>query len=233
MLKNNLGIPAQIGKGYFAFLNQLLLMNNDEILWKGILLGDKEMFLGLYRKYYHTLLFIGLKEVKDAELVKDAIQQQFLYLWEKRETIQEAKNVKSYLIISFLRKLTADWKKSGRTGHLEVAWNIQSEEPQPTPEENLIKKDEQNHLSKVLMNHISALPARQKELITLKFYEGFTYDEIVQKTGLTHRTIYNKIHEALKKLKLDMDRRQSSYSAALSVILSTFLGPSLFIASHY
>ena len=91
-------------------------MDNDNNLWQGLKQGDKEMFLALYKKYYHTLLFIGLKEVKDAHLVKDVIQQLFLYLWEKRETIQDARDVKSYLITSFLRKLTADWKKNKQSG---------------------------------------------------------------------------------------------------------------------
>lgn len=201
-------------------------MNNDEELWKGLMQGDKELFLALYKKYYHSLLFIGLKEIKDAGLVKDTIQQQFLYLWEKRETIKEAKNVKSYLITSFLRRLNYDWKKSASTGNLEVVWNNYVKDPQPTPEENLIKKDQQYHLSRLLMNHIKALPNRQKELLVLKFYEGLTYEEIVQKTGLAHRTVYNKIHEALQKLKLEMEKKQYSYIAVLSIVvafIATFL----------
>ena len=204
-------------------------MYNDETLWKGLIMGDKEMFLALYRKYYHSLLFIGLKEIKDASLVKDAIQQQFLYLWEKRETIQEAKNVKSYLITSFLRKLTSDWKKLERTGNLQVAWSNQSDEPLPTPEESLIVKDGQRQLYKLLMYHINALPARQKELIMLKFYEGLTYEEIVQKTGLAHRSVYNKIHEALKKLKLELEKDHTSYGKALSVMISVLIASSPFI----
>lgn len=184
------------------------------------------MFLALYRKYYHSLLFIGLKEIKDACLVKDAIQQQFLYLWEKRETIQEAKNVRAYLITSFLRKLTSDWKKLEKTGNLQVAWSNHSGEPLPTPEESLIAKDGQKQLYKLLMYHINALPARQKELIILKFYEGFTYEEIVQKTGLAHRSVYNKIHEALKKLKLELEKEHTSYSTALSVLLMAFVASS-------
>lgn len=207
-------------------------MNDDATLWKGIMHGDKDMFLALYRKYYHSLLFIGFKEIKDANLVKDAIQQQFLYLWEKRETIQIAENVKSYLITSFLRKLTLDWKRSGKAVNLLVAWNNYSKEPPPTPEESLIGKDEQNHLSRLLINHINELPARQKELIVLKFYEGLTYDEIVQRTGLTHRTVYNKIHEALKKLKSDIDKGHNSYTAALSVLITTLLATSSLIAGH-
>ena len=204
-------------------------MHNDETLWKGLMKGDKEMFLALYRKYYHSLLFIGLKEIKDASLVKDAIQQQFLYLWEKRETIHEAKNVKSYLITSFLRKLTSDWKKLEKTGNLQVAWSNHSEEPLPTPEESLIVKDGQRQLYKLLMYHINALPARQKELVILKFYEGLTYEEIVQKTGLAHRSVYNKIHEALKKLKLELEKEHSSYGKALSVMLSVLIASTPFI----
>ena len=165
-------------------------MINDDTLWLGLKQGDKEMFLALYKKYYHTLLFIGLKEMKDAQLVKDTIQQLFLYLWEKRETIQEANNVKSYLVTSFLRKLTADWKKSKQAGVLQVVWNSHpDEDQQPNPEEKLIRKDEQSHLFKLLMDRINELPNRQKELIVLKFYEGLTYEEIVQRTGLSHRTV--------------------------------------------
>lgn len=195
-------------------------MNNDETLWRGLMAGDKEMFLALYEKYYHSLLFIGLKEIKDAQLVKDSIQQLFLYLWEKRETIEEAKNVKSYIITSFLRKLTYDWKKSEKSSGLQVVWNNFSEDPLPNPEEKLIRKDEQNHLFKLLMTHINELPNRQKELIVLKFYEGLSCEEIVQRTGLSHRTVYNKIHEALKKLKLDMVANQHSHTAALTLLVA-------------
>jgi RNA polymerase sigma-70 factor (ECF subfamily) len=196
-------------------------MNNDDTLWLGLKQGDKEMFLALYKKYYHTLLFIGLKEMKDAQLVKDTIQQLFLYLWEKRETIQDANNVKSYLVTSFLRKLTADWKKSKQAGVLQVVWNsYPDEDPQPNPEEKLIRKDEQSHLFKLLMDRINELPNRQKELIVLKFYEGLTYEEIVQRTGLSHRTVYNKIHEGLKKLKLEMAASQYPRSAALLLLIA-------------
>jgi RNA polymerase sigma factor (sigma-70 family) len=196
-------------------------MINDENLWLGLKGGDTEMFLSLYKKYYHTLLFIGLKEMKDAQLVKDAIQQLFLHLWEKRETIGEANNVRAYLITSFLRKLTADWKKSQKAAVLEVKWKSSQEDLQPNPEEKLIRKDEQSHLFKILMVHVNELPSRQKELIVLRFYEGLSYEEIVERTGLSHRTVYNKIHEGLKKLKLDISKKQYRGSAALLSLVSS------------
>src|SRR5687768_16139436 len=176
--------------------------HTDNLCWERLLQGDKEALYELYTKYYHTLLFIGLKQIHDSDLVKDVIQQQFLYLWEKRNALMPAKNVRSYIIISFLRRLTSDWVKARRTVNLEVAWSKKEEEGFETShEENLIIKDDHEAFSKHLMAVINALPARQRELIMLKFYEGLSYDAITQKTGLTHRTVYNKIHETLYKIK--------------------------------
>lgn len=198
-------------------------MANDDILWKGLRQGNEEMFLALYKRYYHSLFFLGLREIRDAQLVRDTIQQLFLYLWEKRFSIDKAKNVRSYLITSFLRKLTNDWKKSERVNNLQVVWNNYAEDPQPNPEENLIRKDEQGHLFRLLIDHINELPSRQKELIILKFYEGLSYDEIVERTGLSHRTVYNKIHEALKKLRLDISTAPHTHSAALMTLVALML----------
>lgn len=79
-----------------------------------------------------------------------------------------------------------------------------------TPEEYLIHKHDQANISATLKSLISTLPERQKELIVLRFYEGLSYEEIVTRTGLTQRTVYNKIYEALKKLKLSAETIQQS-----------------------
>jgi len=201
--------------------------NTDNLCWERLLQGDKEALYELYTKYYHTLLFIGLKNIHDSDLVKDVIQQQFLYLWEKRHTLMKAKNVRSYLIISFLRRLTSDWLKARRTVNLEVAWSKKEEEGFETSwEETLIVRDDNEAVSKNLMTVINALPARQRELIMLKFYEGLSYDDITQRTGLTHRTVYNKIHEALYKIKQGLEQPavvSGIQSLILLIIASSFL----------
>jgi RNA polymerase sigma-70 factor (ECF subfamily) len=48
---------------------------------------------------------------------------------------------------------------------------------------------------------MSSLPNRQRELIQLRYYEQLSCEEIALRTGLSLRTIYNKLHEGLKKLR--------------------------------
>lgn len=190
-------------------------MKNDEELWLGLRHGDKEMLVALYQMHYHSLFFIGLKQVNDASLVKDAIHELFLYLWEKRETLQPARNIKNYLVTSFLRRLTADCKNCQKKGGLHIVWIDAVKDTHLNPEEKLVSKDQHLHLDKLLTDQINELPHRQKELIVLKFYEGLAYEDIVQRTGLTHRTVYNKIHEGLKKLKSNLIKGRSARSEVL------------------
>ena len=201
-------------------------MHEDDLLWQGLTAGNMDHLLALYKKYYHALLFIGIKEVRDAQLAKDAIQQHFMYLWEKRESLGAAKNIKAYLVTSYLRQLSADWKRTQRSTKLHVAWTNFAQEIPASPEESLIAKDQNQHLSKRLLHYINGLPARQKELILYRFYEGLSYDEIAQKTGLTHRTIYNKVHEALKALRLELEDTGLSHTAVLSLLLPALLASS-------
>ena len=56
-------------------------------------------------------------------------------------------------------------------------------------------------LGLVLKNAIAALPVRQRKLLQLRFYEHLAFEAIAESTSLSVRTIYNKLHEAIKKLR--------------------------------
>lgn len=190
-------------------------MHSDEVLWDGMLRGEQAMFISLYKRYYHILLFTGIREGKDVQPVKDIIHQLFLYLWEKRQTLHPAKNVGSFLMTSFLRKLSLDWKNAGKLTGLRVAHSYLCDESALTPEEKLIGNDKQSQQSRILSEQIKELPDRQRELLYLKFCQGRSYGEIVQRTGLSHRTVYNKIHESLKRLRFDLVRHGKSQIVSL------------------
>lgn len=204
-------------------LNQKLTISDDDALWDGMRQGDQELYIQLYRKYYHYLLVIGLKEVGDEDLVKDVIQQLFLYLWEKRETLQPARQVKAYISTSFLRRLFL-LKEQRRKVHKQmVDWSGQLDGYSPSAEEMIVSNDRRQQIRLELYKQINALSPRQRELIRLRFYEGLSYEEIVAKTGLAHRTVYNSIYEALKRLKGDLDTGKV-YGSTLALVVIILFG---------
>lgn len=188
-------------------LNENKTENSDEDLWESLLTGDKDALYLLYTRFYQPLLFFGLKYKADAPFVKDAINQLFLYLWEKRDRLHVARNVRNYLYTS-LRRLLA---KQGLqemyvpTDHLEE----EGQPVVPSREDTWIAEQELDQRSLLMAAAINKLPSRLRQLLLMKYYENLSYEEIASKTGLSLRTIYNKNHEAIIRLRQDLEKSSS------------------------
>jgi RNA polymerase sigma-70 factor (ECF subfamily) len=148
--------------------------------------------------YYNDLFRYGIQFTADMENTKDIVNEFFLHTWEHREKFVSAVNIKAYLVVSFKRFLI---------NHLRKSFPFKSvadypEEPmEHSYEDYIVSFGENEALKKALYSSIQLLPARQKELIMLRFYYGMSYEEIAEKNSLTIRTVYNKISLALKKLR--------------------------------
>jgi RNA polymerase sigma-70 factor (ECF subfamily) len=180
-------------------------MNLDHsALWNAFTSGDDEAFRQLYRLCYPQLMAFGRKRTRDMERIKDAINQTFAYFWEKRESLSRVTAARSYIYTSFSRKL------SGLTdlnqGFL-ISVELLPDEPgdiQASPENLLIRRKEESNLQQHIALAISKLSARKRELIRLRYYEGLGHEEICRQTGLSSRTVYNKLHESVQFLKAEL-----------------------------
>jgi RNA polymerase sigma factor (sigma-70 family) len=180
-------------------------MNLDySALWNAFTSGDDEAFRQLYRLCHPELMVFGRKRTQDRERIKDAINQTFAYFWEKRESLSRVTAARSYIYTSFSRKL------SGLTDSNEgllVPVDHLAEEPddvQASPENLLIRRKEESILQQHIALAISKLSARKRELIRLRYYEGLGHEEICRQTGLSSRTVYNKLHESVQFLKAEL-----------------------------
>ncbi len=185
-------------------LNENKTENSDEDLWESLLTSDKDALYQLYTRFYQPLLFFGLKYKADTPFVKDAINQLFLYIWEKRDRLHVARNVRNYLYTS-LRRLLA---KQGLQ-EMYVPTDLLEEEGQPvvpSREDTWIDEQELAQRSLLMAAAINKLPPRLRQLLLMKYYENLSYEEIADKTGLSLRTIYNKIHEAITRLRQDLEK---------------------------
>jgi RNA polymerase sigma-70 factor (ECF subfamily) len=71
-------------------------------------------------------------------------------------------------------------------------------------EDILISEENTNAISNRLHRAINKLTKRQREIITLKFFNELSYDEIADFTGLSQRRIYNLVHESVRALRVNL-----------------------------
>ena len=172
---------------------------DESVLWIALKNGDSNALFKIYELLHPDLLKNGRSITSDGEQVKDTVNQFFLYLWDKRNSLGTPDNLKSYLIVSFRRKLIYELKASRKT----ISLTNYEYEPvaEPSAEDILIENSTAFELGLKIRKAIDKLPKRQRELLILKYYENLSCDEISLKTDLRIRTVYNKLYEAIKTLR--------------------------------
>ncbi len=128
-------------------------------------------------------------------LIRDTIHDIFLELLEKKEITSGIKNFKSYISISFRRKLAKSLRK--QFTNLDES-KIDKESSYET---FIIENEKNQFLKEKLALAIQSLTPSQKRIIKLKFFSGMTYNEIALEQGTSLRTIYNQFHSAIKLLR--------------------------------
>lgn len=139
-------------------------------------------------EYSDALYAFMLKSTKDEELSKDLVQESFMRLWEHRHEVEKAKS-KSYLFT---------------IGYHAMIDHIRKNKRMESFDSKHISKTAKNafsDLKEVLDNAVELLPADQKSVLLLRDYEGYSYKEIGDITGLTESQVKVYIFRARVFLK--------------------------------
>lgn len=168
--------------------------------WRRLRSGDQAALAYFYERYADWLLKYGLSIVYNRDLVRDALQELFIGIWDRRQTLSEPNTVKYYLMASLRRRILGDLR----------AERVTTEQfPDELNSTDFGFEDEQAlHVRNVnLQQALRTLPPRQQELLFMRFFEGMSYEDITQITGLDNQVLRNTIHRAIKSLRLTLAGR--------------------------
>ena len=168
--------------------------------WKLFLAGDAHAFESLMSRHFQALFHYGSKFSRDREFVKDCIQDLFLNLWEKRENLGSDVVVRAYLMASLRRqmhraaqsRLPADESEDLEDGLFDMCLSV---------EQDFIENESNLALTEKLKSLVDQLPARQKEVIYLRFFQDLDRTQISLIMGVSPQTVSNLLQIALKQLK--------------------------------
>ncbi len=157
---------------------------------------DLKGFELLYKTYQPQLVNFAFYYLKQEQEAIDTVQELFVNLWEKRETINLSSHPKSYLRTAVknrcINKLTR--KKIAFTdSHLLQDVFVDPQTP--------IMLLESKQTETTLIQLINAMPERCREIFILSRFEQMSYKEIAAFLGITSKTVENQIANALKLLR--------------------------------
>lgn len=187
-------------------------------LWKKFQKGNRQAFEMIYREFYASLYYYALKITSDKLLAQECVQDLFITLWRTKKGLTGVSNIKPYLFKS-LNRLIARSARS-LNGGLQV---IKNETGLTfSPEDLLIEQEDGRYKREVLTNVLNSLPARQREVIYLKYYEDMSYSEIAETLQINYQSVINLIYKGFRRLrdKTSLKKLISDYSAFPFLLLS-------------
>ena len=190
----------------------------DEKTWDLYLTGDAAAFETLMKRHYQTLYNYGSRFTKDHELIKDHIQELFLSLWKNRTGIQSTISVKHYLLKSLRRKLFRTINKSKFISSMDETYFDAGFNMVLPVEADLVLQEKLTELSFKVRSVLEKLSRRQQEIIYLRFYMDADINHIADIMGLEHQSVYNLLHEALKRFKSLSNVEYFSISLCLALL---------------
>lgn len=130
-----------------------------------------------------------LKNIGDEERARDIVQDSFFKMWEKSKEIASEK-AKSYLFTTAYHTMIDDIRRYKRTAVLDESVTA-----------DLTVNNTYSDIQQVLSQALAKLPGIQKAVITLRDYEGYSYEEIGKITGLNESQVKVYIYRARVSLK--------------------------------
>ncbi|MBP7557349.1 MAG: sigma-70 family RNA polymerase sigma factor [Chitinophagaceae bacterium] len=167
--------------------------------WNAFKNGDREAFDNLFRRYYPVLTQFGSKICTDREMLEDAIQDLFIEFWQSRSTTP-VQSVKAYFFKALKYKLFRQIRlQNKQTQRLSSPDQV----PFTLPHEHFIVRGEEDaQRTRQIREAIDSLPARQKEIIYLRIYQGLGYEEISEVMNINYQVARNLFYQSVKSLRL-------------------------------
>ena len=199
--------------------------HEDEVLlWLQFKNGDRDAFAALYQKFIIPLIAYGTRLCPDRELLKDQIQELFVELWNSRENLSVpgaspsrstvpgaattsgapkptgAGTIRFYLLKALRYKLIR-LEKHRHTRIVVSQGQYTDTLMEASIETSIIEKEAYESWRTLLKDALSHLTLRQQEIIQLRFYQGFSHEQIAELMDVNYQSVSNLLHKALCRLK--------------------------------
>jgi RNA polymerase sigma-70 factor (ECF subfamily) len=149
------------------------------------------------KQYADNVYRFILKNLRHTDDAQDVVQSAFEKLWINREQV-EAEKAKSYLFTIAYHQMIDHLRKVKRMSYREEI-----------PEQALGTENQPQRFAKqILEQALATLTETQRNLVMLKDYEGYSYQEIGEIMGLNESQVKVYLHRARLQLRNYLVRKE-------------------------
>lgn len=161
--------------------------------------GNQAAFDILFSKYNNKLYASLLAFTKSQDLAEDLTQKTFIRVWKKIETFRGDSSLFTWIYRIAINLAKNEFsskqaKNQGITDNIDDTYDLESSVS--SPESHAIEAESMQ----AVMDFIASLPSDLREAISLREFDGKSYEEIAQITGSPIGTVRSRIFRAREEI---------------------------------
>lgn len=170
----------------------------DDVLLKNFQESSTQQvaFEGIVRKYSRLLFAHLSKYLQQREDIEDVLQAVWIKVWKNLHNFRRESLLSTWLYTITTRE-AYDFYKSRKMQSVE----LNADEHFQVSDQVDINMDASQILIK-LQSAIDTLPAKQKEVFVMRYFEEMSYEEMSKKTTTSVGALKASYHHAVKKIEL-------------------------------
>jgi RNA polymerase sigma-70 factor (ECF subfamily) len=173
--------------------------HEETILVQAASKGDADSFSRLCERYYPAITAIAYSQLFDRGLAEDAAQETFFVAFRDISKLKKVSHFGRWLT-KICRNIASDMAKARKRDKLIPIEDCESF----AGEDN--KKDSHDE---VVRSIIVMLPVKAREIISLRYYNKMSYQEISKLLGISQEAVNGRLRRAKKIIAKELGRRAS------------------------
>jgi RNA polymerase sigma-70 factor (ECF subfamily) len=179
-----------------------LMYSSDAQLFERIKRNDYGAYTQLYNKYQKPLLHFTSGYIQDAYYREEIVQEFFMQLWIKRETIQIRRSLSSYLYRSIRNKIL----NHIRNQSTYKKYFFLADLPDIRSEEDIHRGIDSSDLAKDIDHLLYQMPDKYKEVYVLRVRHRLTIKRTAQMLNRSINTVDKQIRKVIAVLQEHLNR---------------------------
>ncbi len=156
-----------------------------------------QTFEELFRENHAHCLAFATHYTGDPHTAEEIVQQVFLRIWEKRDSIVISGPVKAYLFSAIRNTAISQWRKDTVRNDRETRYGAARETATHAA-------DQVKELEMLYHQALERLPERCREVFLLSRHQHLKYSEIAETMNISVKTVENQMGKALKILHQEL-----------------------------
>jgi RNA polymerase sigma factor (sigma-70 family) len=178
----------------------------DEELVRRVRAGDEDAFRGLFGRYASAAKSLATRVVRQQNLAEEIVQEAFMAVWRHPESYDERRGSFRSWLMGLVHHRAVDLVRREEAHRRRAESSVaEVREELADHAEDVVEAIGRPQERRAVRDAMDELPAEQREVLELMYFEGMSQTQIADKTALPLGTVKSRTLLGMRRMRASLE----------------------------